>query len=238
MNLRMSHKCLLAILCLTSLLLASCAPAPTSAPPPAPTATPRLEQLQPLIVASPTAVEGTATETLTATPEPFALDLTPLPSETALPTLQIPTEAARAPVLQIWDGLPTYLADSNPNYYFRVEFDPNAWALTTDYYGSPSLVHRAIRNCIISPTAGHGLPPDATVSQDVRKLGDIKYQISTVSVNGVEQSVTYTGGDGRVLTAFQVSVEERPDQCLLEAETVLGTLTSVPISQATPLSTP
>src|SRR5512140_2120269 len=102
----MSHKCLLAILSLTGLLLASCAPAaPTFAPPPAPTATARLEQLQPQLLSSPSAVEPTQTEALTSTPEPFALDLTPLPSETALPTLQLPTEAARAPILQAWDGL-------------------------------------------------------------------------------------------------------------------------------------
>ncbi len=235
----MSHKPLLAILTMTSVLLAACSAAPTAqlAPPPTPTA--RVEPLlQPQILASPTAVEPAATETQTATPEPFALDLTPLPTETALPTLLLPTEPPRLPSLLAWDGLPTYLADSNPGYYFRVEFDPNAWALTTDYYGAPSLVHRAIRNCIISPTAGRGLPSNATVSQDVRKIGDISYQISTVSVNGIAQSVTYTGGDGRILTAFQVSLEERPDQCLLEAEAVLGTLTSVPISQATPISTP
>lgn len=235
----MSHKPLLAIFSLVGLLLASCAPASTSvAPPPPPTATARIEPLQPQLLSSPTTIESTQTEALTSTPEPFALDLTPLPSETALPTLQLPTEPARAPVRQAWDGLPTYLADSVPGYYFRVQFDPSAWALTTDYYGSPALAHRAIRNCIISPTAGHGLPPNATVAQDVRRIEAISYQISAVSVNGVEQSVTYTGGDGRILTAFQVSLDERPDQCLLEAEIVLGTLTSIPISQATPIATP
>ncbi len=236
----MSHKGLLAILTLTSVLLAACAPAATAfAPPPAPTATARVEPLlQPQVVSSPTVVVGTATGTSTSTPEPFALDLTPRPSETPLPTLELPTVAARAPTLQAWDGLPTYLADSRPGYYFRVLFDPNAWALTTDSYGFPSLAHRAIRNCIISPTAGHGLPPNATVTQELRKIEAIRYQISTISVNDVKQSVMYTGGDGRVLTQFQVSLDERPDQCLLEAETVLGTLTSVPISQATPISTP
>ncbi len=232
----MSQKYLLAILSLTGLLLASCAPAATPfAPPPAPTVTARPEQLEPLVVPSPTAL---ATEALTPTPEPFALNLTPLPTETAIPTLQLPTEAPRQTVLQAWDGRPTYLADSNPDYYFRVEFDPNAWALTLDYYGAPSLVHRAIRNCIIAPTTGHGLPPNATVSQEVRKIGEIDYQISAVSLNGVRQSVIYTGGDGRILSAFQVSLDERPDQCLLEAEAVLGTLSSVPISEATPIATP
>ncbi len=233
----MVHKCLLAILSLTSLLLASCAAVPTVVvPPPAPTATARA--FQPLILASPTAVQPTPAEALTPTPEPFALDLTPLPTETALPTLEVPSVVPRAPSLEVWDGVPTYLADSIPGYDFRVEYDPNAWALTTDFYGSPALVHRAIRNCIISPTAGHGLPPNAAVVQDVRKIEGITYQISTVSVNGVRQSVIYTGGEGRILTAFQVSVDERPDQCLLEAETVLGTLASVPASQATPTITP
>ena len=41
-----------------------------------------------------------------------------------------------------------------------------------------------------------------------------------------------------ILTAFQVAVDERPDQCLLEAESVLGTLTSIPLSEATPIATP
>jgi hypothetical protein len=235
----MSHKSLLAILSLTGLLLASCAALPTAfVPPPAPTETARPPEqlLQPQALPSPTAVLPAETPTFTA--EPFALDLTPLPTETALPTLEIPTVAPRSPALVAWDGLPTYLADSAPGYYFRVLFDPDAWALTTDYYGAPALVHRAIRNCIISPTAGHGLPPNATVVQDMRKIGPISYQISTVSLNDARQSVSYTGGDGRILTAFQVSLDERPDQCLLEAETVFGTLTSVPVAAATPISTP
>ncbi len=233
----MSHKCLLAILSLTGLLLASCAAIPTAVfPPPAPTAT--FRPFQPLVLPSPTAVQPTPSEALTPTPEPFALDLTPLPTETALPTLEIPTVAPRAPALEVWDGVPTYLADSQPGYDFRVQYDRDAWALTTDSYGAPALVHRAIRNCIMSPAAGHGLPPNAAVVQDVRKIEAIRYQISTVSVNGVRQSVIYTGGDGRILTGFQVSLDERPDQCVLEAETVLGTLASVPTSQATPTITP
>lgn len=233
----MPQKVLIALLALTALLLASCAALPTSTVAPLPTSTTRPLLVEPQVRASSTANPPTEPG-LTSTAEPFVLDLTPLPSETPLPTLEIPTEAAHPPVLQVWDGLPTYLADSAPGYYFRVEFDPNAWALTTDFYGAPSLVHRAIRNCIISPTAGRGLPPNASVEQKVRRINGVSYQISTVAVNGVQQSVTYTGGDGRVLTAFQVMLDERPDQCLLEAEVVLGTLTSVPISEATPIATP
>ena len=161
-----------------------------------------------------------------------------MPTETALPTLELPTEPVRAPALQAWDGAPTYPSESKPDRYFRVRFDPGAWALTTDAFGAPALVHRAISNCVISPTAGRGLPPNATVEHDKRKLGDINFDISSASVNGIKQFVTYTAGDGRIYTAFQVSLDERPDQCLLEAETVLSTLTSVPISQATPITTP
>jgi hypothetical protein len=236
----MSRTRLTAILSLTALVSAACARAATATPPAPPRDTSQPPQLAPLIVSSATGQgnESTPTEAATNTAEPFVLNLTPLPSETALPTLEVPTEVSRPPALQIWDGLPTYMADSNPGYYFRVSFDPDAWALTTDFYGSPALVHRAITNCIISPAAGHGLPPNATVDQEMRRINGISYQISAVSVNGVKQAVTYTAGDGRIFTAFQVSVEDRPDQCLLEAETVLGTLTSVPISQATPIATP
>ncbi len=234
----MPRKVLIALPALTALLLASCGALPTATFAPPPTATTRPLLVAPQLLPSQTANAPTETEALTSTAEPFVLDLTPLPSETALPTLEIPTEVAHPPVLQVWDGLPTYLADSAPGYYFRVEFDPNAWALTTDSYGAPSLVHRAIRNCIISPTAGRGLPPNASVEQEMRRINGISYQINTVAVNGVKQSVTYTGGDGRILTAFQVMLDERPDQCVLESEAVLGTLTSVPISEATPIATP
>ncbi len=228
-----SRTVMIALPLLAGLMLTGCAPAaPTAAPQPT-------ELLAPQVLASP--VQGsdlTSTEAVTSTPEPFELNLTPLPTETALPTLALPTEAARAPKLESWDGLPTYPSESRPDYYFRVEYDPAAWALTTDYYGSPALVHRAITNCIISPTQGRGLPPNATVDHEIRRIEAISYQISTTSVNGVKQAVTYAGGDGRIYTAFQVSVEDRPDQCLLEAETVLGTLTSVPVSEATPIATP
>ncbi len=226
----------------TGLLLAACgAPAPTAAPAPViPTDTLQPQVVAPLVLASPSgqANEATPTEVVTETAAPFVLNLTPVPSDTPIPTVEIPTVVARPPTLQVWDGAPTYLADSRPGYDFRVSFDPNAWALTTDAFGFPSLVHRAITNCTISPGSGHDLPPNAAVDHETRRINGISYQISTVSVNGVKQSVTYTAGDGRVFTAFQVSVEDRPDQCLLEAEAVLGTLTSIPVSEATPIATP
>jgi hypothetical protein len=235
----MSPRNLLVVALLAGFLAAGCAPAATL-PPPAPTEPSTPAALAPLIPASPVeqSNQPAPTESTTPTSAPFLLDLTPLPTETALPTVEIPTEVKRPAALDVWDGAPTYPGDSNPNYYFRVSFDPSAWALTTDNYGFPALVHRAITNCIISPAAGRGVPPNATVEQEMRRINGISYQISAVSVNGVKQTVTYTAGDGRIYTAFQVALDERPDQCILEAETVLGTLTSTPVSQATPIATP
>jgi hypothetical protein len=228
---------LIAVLLVMGLAGCAAAPAATSAPP---NATAGGQALAPLAVSTETALaNGSApTEPLSPTPGPFVLDLTPVPTETALPTLELPTQVLRPPPLQAWDGLPTYPAESRPDYYFRVQFDPNSWALTTDAYGFPALAHRDIANCIIAPTQGRGLPPDATVDHEMRRIGNISYQISTTSLNGARQAVTYAAGDGRIYTAFQVSVEDRADQCLSEAEMVLGTLTSVPLSEATPISTP
>ncbi len=235
----MWHKPVMAILSLVTVLLAACAPASTAMPIPVATDTPERVLIGSQVVASPTEVSAaTPTPAETATPVPFVLDLTPLPTESPIPTLELPTEVARPPALQAWDGLPTYLADSTPGYDFRVLFDPQAWALAIDAFGAPALVHRAITNCIISPTTGRGLPPNATVQQETRKINGISYQISAISLNGTQQSVIYTGGDGRILTAFEVALEAEPSQCLLEAETVLGTLESVPASQATPIATP
>jgi hypothetical protein len=140
--------------------------------------------------------------------------------------------------LQIWDGLPTYLAESKPGFYFRLRFDPGVWALTTDQYGFPALGHRQIPGCTITPTAGHGLALNGSVDHEVRRIGEISYQVSTAYVNGVKAFVTYTGGDGNIVTAFQVSFQDQSDQCLTDAETVLAELKSVADFQATPIATP
>jgi hypothetical protein len=234
----MSLTRLTPILLIAGLLLAACAPRTVTLP--VPTKFVQPSSVLPQALPSPTAQlnQPTPTQIVTETAAPFVLELTPVPTETPLPTLQVPTEVARPPALAAWDGLPTYLADSQPGYYFRVQFDPNAWALTTDSYGSPALVHRAITDCILAPTAGRGLPPNADVKQENRRIDGISYEISTTSVNGAKQFVTYSAGDGRIFTAFQLTLQDRPDQCILEAETVLGTLASVPVSEATPISTP
>jgi hypothetical protein len=232
----MSRTCLVELV-LVGLLAAGCGAA-APAPLPPPTDTSAVKPLAPLVADTPTA-QPAPLDTATPTTAPFILDFTPLPTETALPTVEIPTEAARPPALEAWDGLPTYPAESNPDYYFRLSFDPNAWALTFDNYGSPALAHRAITGCVLSPAAGRGLPPNAAAQHETRRINGIVYQIATViDVNGVRQSVTYVGGDGRIYTGFQLSLQDRPDQCIAEAEVVLGTLTSVPVFQATPIATP
>src|SRR5215213_1653152 len=71
-------------------------------------------------------------------------------TDTALPTLELPTAAVNAPATAVWDGVPTYLGDSTPGFDFRVTYDPDLWAVTTDQFGFASLAHRTIPNCVIS----------------------------------------------------------------------------------------
>lgn len=240
MTARIAHLCLL----ISLFLITGCATQPSSQA--GSTATPRPPGSSTLTLATATAevIESTpspnpasiATETLT--PGPFTLQFTPVSTDTPLPTLELPTEVAHPPALQSWDGLPTYLAESKPDFYFRLRFDPAVWALTTDQYGFPALGHRQIPGCIITPSAGRGLALNSSVEHSVRKIGVVSYQVSTAYVNGVKQFVSYTGGDGNIYTAFQVSFQDQADQCLTDAEMVLAELKSVPVSQATPIATP
>jgi hypothetical protein len=134
----------------------------------------------------------------------------------------------------VWDGTPTYLGESTPGYAFRVSYDPDLWALTTDQFGFPALGHRTIQSCVISITSGRGLPGNMTAEHDVLYTGNITFDVGNVYENSVLKFVTYTGGDGRIITGFEVTFDEQVDDCLAEAVTVLSTLTSVPVSQATP----
>ena len=233
-------------LLIPALLMAGCASLPFSSA--GTTVTPHPQSLSPALLSTATSetIESTSTlmptgsETPTFTPTsgPFTLDLTPIPTETALPTLELPTEVKYPPVLQIWDGLPTYLAESKPGFYFRVRFDPTVWALTFDQFGFPALGHRQIPGCLIAPTSGRGMTLNATVDHDVRHIGTISYQVNSAYVNGVKQFVNYSGGDGNIYTAFGVTFQDQADQCLVDAETVLAELRSVAVSQATPIATP
>jgi hypothetical protein len=134
----------------------------------------------------------------------------------------------------VWDGTPTYLGDSTPGFAFRVTYDPDLWAVTADQFGFPSLAHRNIAGCVISVTSGRGLPPSIVVEHDVLYTDTVNFDVATAFENGVKKFVTYTGGDGTVITAFEVSFQDQADACLVDAVTVLTTLRSVPVSQATP----
>ena len=222
------------IILIVTLVITSCAaaaPAPTEAPvateePPTATEPPAIQSL-----IAPT-LEPQITETSTSAPTPT--QVLPTPTDTPLPTLELPTESVNAPLRLVWDGTPTYLGDSESGYSFRVTYDPDLWALTTDQMGFPALAHRNIPGCVITPTSGRGLPANTTVEHDVLKTENVTFDVSVVSENGVKKLVTYTGGDGRIVTAFEVVFEEQVDECLADAVTVLSTLTSVPVSQATP----
>jgi hypothetical protein len=178
----------------------------------------------------------------TPTPEPPTETLTPSPSptpaptftETPLPPLELPTLASDLPTLAVWDGLPTYLGDSLPGYYFRVEYDPERWALTTDQFGQPALGHRQIEYCVITPTAGRGLPPNVHVEHDVLYVGDVTFDVAMAYVNNALTFATYQGSNGTIFTGFEVNFTDPSETCLADALTVLSTLQAIPIPQATP----
>jgi len=192
-------------------------------------------QMLPEILNSPTAVsEATATARPSQAPSASPTVRT-TPTETPLPPLELPTPLDNPPALQAWDGEPTYPGDSKTGYFFRVKYDPEIWALTTDSYGYPAIGHRGIEYCVIAPAIGHGLPANMNVDHDVRRIGAVEYEINTAYLSGVRQFVTYLGGDTNIYTGFEVTFDTEPDLCLKEAEVVLGTLTSVQITKATPL---
>ncbi len=175
----------------------------------------------------------TAEPTSTPLPSPTLVPSI-TPTDTQLPPLLLPTEAVNAPASMVWDGTPTYLGDSQPGYSFRVTYAPDLWALTTDQFGFPSLGHRNISSCIISVTSGRGMPANINVEHDVVYTDNVTFDVGIAYENGVKKFVTYTGGDGTIVTAFEVSFVDQSDACLADAVTVLSTLRSVPVSQATP----
>lgn len=221
------------IIVIFSFLIASCGPAAPAATE-APVATEEIVATQevieqPLLVAS----TPTLGPSQTFTPEPTQ---TPAPTstDTPLPPLDIPTEVANAPAKMVWDGAPTYPGDSQPGYSFRVTYDPEVWAQTSDQFGFPALGHRNIAYCVIAVTSGGGLPQNMTVEHDILYLDNVFYDVSIAYENGVKKFVTYVGGDKIIFTGFEVTFPDRSDECLADSVTVLSTLQSVPVSLATP----
>jgi len=183
----------------------------------------------PLIAESSPTLEPMQTSTLEPT---FTPAITP--TDTALPPLELPTEAVNAPAKMVWDGTPTYLGDSQPGYAFRVTYDPDLWAVTSDQFGFPALAHRNIEYCVIAVTSGRGMPAGITMEHDVLYTDNVTFDVGIASENGIKKFVTYTGGDGKIITGFEVSFQDQMDACIADAVTVLSTLKSVPVSQATP----
>lgn len=215
-----------------SLIIASCgaaAPAPMDAP------SASSETLAEATT-QPSLPENTPTAEPTSTLEPTPTIVLPTPTETPLPPLELPALLLNAPSLLAWDGTPTYLGDSQAGFDFRVMYDPDIWALTQDQFGYPAIGHRAIEYCVISVTSGRGLPANISVEQDIIYTDKVTLYVGTAFENGVKKFVTYTGGDGTIITAFQVAFEDQADECLTDAETVIRTLRSVPASLATPES--
>ena len=213
------------------------APAATE-PPPAATEVPATEEPA---ATEPPAFQSLEAPTRAVTPsqptpalQPTSTQVLPTRTDTPLPTLELPTEVVNPPAQMVWDGVPTYLAESTPGFAFRVTYDPELWALTTDQFGFPALGHRTIPACVISVTSGRGLPLSMTVEHDMLSMGDVTFDIGNVFENGVLKFVTYTGGNGTIITGFQVSFEEQADECRAQAFAVLSTLTSIPASRATP----
>jgi hypothetical protein len=171
-------------------------------------------------------VEASATLDLSATPTSTVTATAPTPTETLLPMLDIPTEKPSAPPFIAWTGEPTYAGDSEPGRLFRVDYDPDVWAQTTDNFGQVVLAHRHIDYCTITAWSGRGLPADAKTDHESRMLGNVLYDINTVTIADVPKFVTYVGGDKRLMTGFQVSFQEQKEQCLQDAETILATLRS------------
>ena len=215
------------LILLLSFLFVACGPSATSMP--------SIHEDGALSTPTAPATETPAPPTLTSTPLPTATLPGPTVTETLLPTLELPTLAPVEPALDVWDGLPTYLADSQPGYYFRVRYHPKVWGLTEDSYGQPALGHRTIEYCILAPAGPRGMAPGMQVEHDTRKIGALSFEVNVVLSQGVRQFVTYQATDTIIFTGFQVNFVDEIDTCLADAETVLATLTSIPESQATPV---
>lgn len=178
--------------------------------------------------------QGTPTQSPTPTPHPTDTP-TPLPSptvtptDTPLPPLVPPTLEPFASLQGAWQGEPVYAADSKPGYLFQVEYANLEWGMSIDYSGRPALVHRSLPECYIVAAPPRGLPPGMNVETFQKTLGKITFDVNVArDAQGQIQLVTLTGGDGNILTAFQVNPGPQADACLQAVESILSTLRSIP----------
>ncbi|HSG43147.1 MAG TPA: hypothetical protein VLA72_08320 [Anaerolineales bacterium] len=223
------------IILILTLILAACGGAAPAMEEPAMTEEPAVAD-EPAASAQEFSAEPTAELFVIDTATPNPTEVLATPTETSLPPIEMPALLPNAPALLAWDGTPTYLGDSLPGFDFRVMYDPEIWALTEDQFGYPAVAHRGIEYCAISVTSGRGLPANISVEQDILYTDKVTLYVGSAFEEGVKKFVTYTGGDGTIITAFMVSFEEQADECLADAEAVVTTLRSVPASLATPES--
>lgn len=225
------------------LLLTACASAPREFPGLV-TITPEVSRMEVTVYPPPGATRPLPTvtrtpvsPTVTRTPSPFPRRVLtqatatlpgPTPTETLLPLLELPTARPFAPSRAAWTGQPTYPADSQPGFLFRVDYDPDFWAITKDNFGATVLAHRQIPYCILLPWNGRGLPAGLQVEHEFRAIGGANFDVHIITRDGNLQFAAYVGGDGKIVTGFQVAFEEQKEQCIEDAEAVLATLRSTP----------
>ena len=174
----------------------------------------------------PTAETATQPVEPTASLTPAPTVIPPTPTETLVPAPELPTELPRPPARLAWSGMPTYPGDSTPGFLFRLDYDPELWAQATNAFGDIVLANRGLEYCMIAPWTGRGLPVDWKTTHEFRAIGSSSYDVNIVSAQGQVKFITYTGGEGRIMTGFQVSFNENPETCVQAAEEVLGTLRS------------
>ncbi len=217
------------ISCFLIMVFSACGPAMLV------TEVPQVEMETPTTVPS-----GTPSRIPTQTALPSTTPLPTIainPTETYLPTLELLPLGTMEPAFEVWDGQPTYPAESQPGFFFRVRYNPRVWGLTQDSYGQAALGHRFIGYCILAAGEVRGMSPGIQVEHDTRQIGPLFFEINEVLLQGVRQFVTYQAqtADRIIFTSFQVNFVDEIDACLVDAEAVLATLTSIPESQATPI---
>lgn len=230
---------ILSIMLLLAVLVSACAPAAATELPAIPfivTITPKMiiqpTELIALNTATtqPTSAPTNTQQALPSMPSPTALATNPTytpyvvaPTETLLPKLELPTTQP-GPALAAWTGLPTYQGDTDPGLLFHVDYDPQIWAQTEGNFGEIVLAHRQIEYCTISRWAGRGLPMDWKVSHDFRVIGAAAFDVNTVTAQSELKFISYIGGNQQLQTGFQLLFNAQVENCIQDAETVLGTL--------------
>ncbi len=170
--------------------------------------------------------EALATEPPASEKPPVDVSLlTPTLFPTDTPTPAIPTPGAA--LIETWTGVPNY-PESRPGMLYRLEYDSNRWEPTEDQFGQSILAHRFIEACILSPAVGRGLPPNYSAESSFRSIGDLQYEVVTISENRIPRYINYFGGDGVIFTGFQVSFQGYAEECIQEVEVILASLVSTP----------